>query len=219
MDFKQLLKFLTELKENNHKVWFDDNRKRYDELRKAWIEFVKESIAAIGVIDASVLHLEPKDCIFRINKDIRFSKDKSPYKTNFGMSLNPNGKKAEFMGYYLHVEPNNCFFAGGSYMPQPTTLAAIRQEIDYNLSDFEAILNNKTFNKLFGKLDGEQLTRPPKGYDVQNPALEYLKYKSFIGTRKFTDAEITAKSFNKEMLQSAATVKPLIDFIKVAVQQ
>lgn len=218
MNFNLLLQFLTELKENNHKVWFDDNRKRYDELRKEWIEFVKETIAAIGSVDASVLHLEPKDCIFRINKDVRFSKDKSPYKTNFGMSLNPNGKKAEFMGYYLHIEPNNCFFAGGSYMPQPATLAAIRQEIDYNFNQFESIVTAKVFKQYFGNLDGEQLSRPPKGYEADNPAIYYLKYKSFIGTRKLTQEEVMSKNFNKTILQTATAIKPLVDFIKESVQ-
>jgi uncharacterized protein (TIGR02453 family) len=219
MDFKKLLQFLTELKKNNHKAWFDDHRKQYEELRQEWIEFVKDSIAAIGTTDASVLHLEPKKCIFKINRDIRFSKDKSPYKTNFGMSLNPNGKKEEFMGYYLHIEPDNCFFAGGSYKPQPATLAAIRQEIDYNFKQFESIVTAKIFKKYFGTLDGEQLSRPPKGYEADNPAIHYLKYKSFIGTRKFTQEEVLSKNFNKTLLQTATALKPLLDFIRESVQQ
>jgi len=214
MDFNTLLKFLNNLKKNNNKEWFDKNRKTYDLLRLQWIDFTKLCINEIGKTDKDILYLEPKQCIFRINKDVRFSKDKSPYKTNFGINLNPGGKKSEFMGYYFHVEPNNIFMAGGSYMPTPITLAAIRQEIDYNAKKFGSIINNKTLKTYFKNLDGDKLTRPPKGYEPNNPMIEYLKHKSFIGTRNFTADEIAKPTLLKEIGKTARALKPLIDFIR-----
>lgn len=159
---------------------------------------------------------EPNHCIFRINRDIRFSKNKQPYKTNFGLSLSKTHKRDDFCGYYLHVEPGKSFAAVGSYMPQPAILAAIRQEIDYNTQVFEQIVQSPSFLKTFGKLDGEQLTRPPKGYTADNPALEWLRYKSFVGTKPISDEELTDKQFTKKLLRIFNTGKPLNDFLFVA---
>jgi uncharacterized protein (TIGR02453 family) len=218
MDFTKLQKFLTELKKNNNKEWFDANRNLYESLKKDWIAFTENCIVQVGEVDSRIANLEPKHCIFRINKDIRFSKDKTPYKTNFGMQLNPGGKKAEFMGYYLHIEPNQSFMAGGAYLPSPPTLSAIRQEIDYNGKSFLKVIENKKFVALFGNLDGEKLTRPPKGYDATNPLIEYLKYKSYIANRKLSNIELTEPKVMKVIKETAETMKPLIDFLSEARQ-
>ncbi len=217
MDFKHLLDFLARLSKNNTKEWFDANKKEYDSLRKEWIGFVGECITTIGSFDKRFASLDPKKCIFRINRDIRFSKDKSPYKNNFGMSLSLNDKKEEFCGYYLHIQPNNCFIAGGSYMPMPDTLAKIRQEIDYNLPAFKKIVLAKDFKSLFGEITGEKLVRPPKGYDAENPAIEYLKLKGFIAERKLTHKELSDAAFVKTFAETAKSIRPLIDFLSVAI--
>src|SRR6478752_7596525 len=112
MDFKPLLSFLTRLSKNNNKDWFDAHKKEYEALRKEWISFVSECITGVGAFDPAIASLDPKKCIFRINRDIRFSTDKSPYKNNFGMSLSAGGKSEDFCGYYLHIQPGNCFVAG-----------------------------------------------------------------------------------------------------------
>jgi uncharacterized protein (TIGR02453 family) len=182
MDFSELHQFLDELKRNNTKEWFDLNRKRYESLRKSWINFVNDLIIEIAKFDPDFVNLEGKDCIFRINKDIRFSKDKSPYKTNFGASINIGGKKEFAGGYYFHFAPDEIFCAGGTYMPSAEKLAAIRQEIDYIYDDFSSIVNARNVVKRFKSLGGEKLSRPPKGYEAANPAIEYLKMKSFIWT-------------------------------------
>ncbi len=218
MDFKRLLDFLNRLSKDNTKEWFDANKKEYETLRKEWVVFVGDCIAAIGSFDKRFAGLDPKKCIFRINRDIRFSKDKSPYKNNFGMSLSLNGKKDEFCGYYLHIQPNNCFIAGGSYMPMPDTLAKIRQEIDYNLPAFEKIVLAKDFKSLFGEISGEKLVRPPKGYEAENPAFEYLKLKGFIAERKITQKELTDPAFMKTLTGTTKSIKPLIDFLAAAIQ-
>lgn len=219
MDFKRLLTFLTKLNKNNQKEWFDANKKEYETLRKEWLQFVGESITTVGAFEPNILSLEPKQCIFRINRDVRFSADKSPYKTNFGMSLNPAGKKATFCGYYLHVEPGNIFVAGGSYMPPAEDLAKIRQEIDYNVDEFKAIVAATNFKKLFGAISGEKLVRPPKGYDAENPAVEFLKYKSFIAQRNLTETELVDTKFMKTFIQTTQAAKPLVDFLNEAVKQ
>ncbi|MFN9518686.1 MAG: DUF2461 domain-containing protein, partial [Bacteroidota bacterium] len=178
MDFKSLLSFLSRLSKNNTKEWFDAHRTEYDALRKQWLVFAQDMIHKTAAMDAHIAQLEPKQCIFRINRDIRFSKNKQPYKTNFGLSLSKTARRDDFCGYYLHVEPGKSFAAVGSYMPEPHILAAIRQEIEYNADSFQKIVTARSFKNAFGKLDGEQLTRPPKGYDADNAAIEWLKYKS-----------------------------------------
>ncbi|MES2780688.1 MAG: DUF2461 domain-containing protein [Bacteroidota bacterium] len=217
MDFKHLLDFLTRLNKNNNKEWFDANKKEYEALRKEWIAFVADSIQAFGAFDPKLLALEPKQCIFRINRDIRFSKDKSPYKNNFGMSLTVGGKKDEFCGYYLHIQPGACFIAGGAYQPMPDKLAAIRQEIDYNFDSFKKIVTAKEFKAQFGALSGDKLSRPPKGYDAENPAVDYLKHKGFIAQKKLDDKTIMDKNNMKELVKSAKTMKPMIDFLREAI--
>lgn len=216
MDFKPLLSFLSQLAKNNNKEWFDAHKKEYETLRKEWISFVGESITAVSAFDPAIASLDPKKCIFRINRDIRFSSDKSPYKNNFGMSLNPGGKNEDFCGYYLHIQPGNCFIAGGAYMPAPERLAAIRQEIDYNFPAFQKIVTSKPFTARFGALSGEKLVRPPKGYDAENPAVAFLKHKGFIVEHKVSDKEICDPAFMKMFIQSAQTMKPLLDFLNEA---
>lgn len=216
MDLKKVIGFLRQLNKNNNKVWFDLHRKEYELLRKQWIELAQMLIDAVGKFDPSVTSVEPKDCIFKINRDVRFSKDKSPYKTNFGIAINKGGKKAPFCGYYLHIEPSNCFIAGGAYMPEAAMLAAIRQEIDYNTDAFKKIISDKTFKKLFGSLSGEKLARPPKGYDASNPAIEYLKYKSFLAEMKLDEKSIGSETMGKTIIQGFRAMQPLVAFLQEA---
>jgi uncharacterized protein (TIGR02453 family) len=217
MDFKHLLDFLTRLSKNNNKDWFDSNKKEYESVRKEWLGFVADSITAVGAFDKQILLLEPKKCVFRINRDVRFSANKNPYKNNFGMSLNPAGKGAAFCGYYLHVEPGNSFVAGGAYQPMPPALAAIRQEIDYNFPAFKKIVSSKDFVAQFGALGGDKLVRPPKGYDATNPAVELLKHKGFIAQRKLSNAELQNPAFLKEFVKSTKSMKHLVDFLNQAI--
>ncbi len=216
MNLKLILSFLTNLQENNNKEWFDANRNTYEKARLEWINFATESIAAVGIFDKDIALLEPKKCIFRINRDVRFSKNKDPYKNNFGLSLNKGGKREDFCGYYLHLQPGASFIAGGAYGPMPDKLAAIRQEIDYNAKEFEAIINHKNFKKHFGTLGGEALQRPPKGYEADNPMINILKHKSFIAQYPLTDKEIFAPNFMENMLEKFKAMQPLIAFLNRA---
>jgi uncharacterized protein (TIGR02453 family) len=213
MDFKKLISFLEQLALHNNKDWFDQNRGTYTDLRTDWIQFVQDLIASIQAIDPSIGSIDAKNCIFRINKDVRFSKDKSPYKTNFGAIINKGGKKEMTSGYYIHIDPKEIFVAGGSYQPSPELLASVRQELDYNFDEFKGIVEHKNAVKLFGALNGEKLSRPPKGYTDDNPAISYLKHKSFIFVKNISTKDLFAKGFEKEVIHAFMEMKPLNDFL------
>ena len=211
------LKFLKDLKKNNNKPWFDANRKRYEEAKADFANFIQQVIDQHGKKDKTIANIKAKDCLFRINRDIRFAKDKSPYKTNFGASINKGGKKAfSTAGYYFHLEPGQCFVGGGIYQPGPEELKKVRQEIDYNFKDFKKIIGSKKFKSYYEDLDKSaefRLSRVPKGYGPNNPAVEYLKLKSYIAFVKLSDAELTSKTLVKKTSDAFATLQPLLDFI------
>jgi uncharacterized protein (TIGR02453 family) len=183
------------------------------------VDFVTRMIARMQAFDPTLAGLEAKHCMFRINRNIRFSKDKSPYKTNFGLSFSAGGKSAPSAGYYLHIQPGETFIGGGGWAPMPEHLAAIRQEIDYHFDDFKKILSAKEFKKYFGKLEGEKLTRPPKGYEADNPAAEYLKHKSFLMGHQVDEKQLTDKNFEKYCADVFKAMKPMIDFLNRAMDK
>lgn len=215
------IKFLKDLKKNNNKEWFDVNRKVYEAAKQDFEMLVQRIIEQHGKKDEDIASLKPKDCMFRINRDIRFSKDKSPYKTNFGASINKGGKKAMVAGYYFHCEPGNSFVGGGLWQPMPDDLKKVRQEIDYCFDEFSKILTSKKFKTVYGEMyKGEDvsLTRPPKGYDETNPAIEFLKLKSFIAMRKIDDADLTSNTLSKKIAESFEALQPLVKFINAALE-
>ena len=211
------IKFLKDLKKNNNKSWFDKNRKVYETAKADFAAFIQAVIDQHSKKDPSIKNLIAKDCMFRINRDIRFSKDKSPYKSNFGASINKGGRKAmNSAGYYFHLEPGNCFAGGGIYMPMPDELKKIRQEIDYNFSDFKKIISAKNFKSVFGDLDKSaefSLSRVPKGYLPDNPAAEYLKLKSYIAMIRIKDTDLTSKNLERKVVEAFKSLHPLIVFI------
>lgn len=213
------LKFLNSLKKNNNKPWFDENRKQYDVVRAEFMEMVSDIIKHIAKFEPAIGTQAAKDCVFRINRDVRFSKDKSPYKSHFSCYFNKAGKKSNGAGYYLHIEPGKSFAGGGIWMPEPQVLANIRQELDYNFKDFKKIIGNSRFKKTFagGVQSEENLIRPPKGYDEQNPAIEFLKMKSFIVSHPFTDAQVLSNNFVKDITATFAAMKPLVDYLNTAI--
>lgn len=210
------LKFLTSLKKNNNKPWFDANRKAYEAAKTDFAGFIDTVIEAYGKKDPSIAQLKAKDCMFRINRDVRFSKDKSPYKTNFGASINKGGKKSMTAGYYFHLEPGESFTGGGLYMAMPDQLKNIRQEIDYSWKEFHKIISTKQFKTVYGDLymgDDMKLVRPPKGYEADNPAIEYIKLKSWIGFHKLSNSDLTSNTLLKKTVTSFEVLKPLLDFL------
>ena len=214
------IKFLKDLKKNNNKPWFEKNKPIYLDAKEDIGLFVQQVIDGLGKIDADIATLQPKDCVYRIYRDVRFSKNKTPYKTNMGASFNKGGKKSPTAGYYFHCEPGNNLVGGGLWMPMPPELSKARQEIDYNFAEWKKIIGSRSFKKLFpeGLETEEILSRPPKGYEEGNPAIEYLKLKSFVVTRTLTDAEMQSKSGLKEVLKTFEAMKEFIGFLNRALE-
>jgi uncharacterized protein (TIGR02453 family) len=214
------LQFLKQLAKNNSKEWFDANRKKYEAAKADYIESVQKIINEFSKTDATLSSVEAKKCLFRINRDIRFSKDKSPYKTNLGASINAGGKISFNAGYYLHIQPGNSFVGGGVYQPMPDVLKKVRQEVDYNFDEFKKIISNKKFTAVYTKglsKEGElSLSRPPKGYDENNPAIEYIKLKSFIAMAPLTDEQIIDKKFESTVVKAFEALHPMIVFLNHA---
>lgn len=219
MKTEPVLQFLGELKENNHRDWMEKNKKVYEASRKYFEEMVAYLIKKTGEFDPAIVGLEPKNCLFRINRDIRFSKDKSPYKINFGASFQKGGKKTGLAGYYLHLQPEGeTFVGGGIYMPENDVLMRIRQEIDYNLEEYKGIIFGKAFQSHFGEVWGEKMKNPPKGYAKDHPAIELLKLKSYTGFHQYSDEEVKKSSFIDNVVEDFKAMKPFIDFLNRAVE-
>jgi len=214
---KSTLTFLSGLKLNNEREWFNNNRSRYEEARKNFEAFVQAVISEIVKFDPIYKGLEAKSCIFRINRDTRFSHDKSVYKTNFGAFMVRGGKKNgdRFPGYYFHIEPGSSFAAGGAYVPPTPWLNALREKIGENADELIRIVNNKEFKKYFGALDGEKLKTAPKGYPRDHPYIELLKMKSFLAYRSISDRELTSEGCFDLVVSSFRTMKPLHDFLTI----
>lgn len=214
-----ILKYLDNLQKNNNKPWFEKNRAVYEEVKSDFLSMVEKLIPAIAAFDPTIADQLAKNCTFRINRDVRFSKDKRPYKNNMAAYFNKAGKKGNGAGYYLHIEPGKSFAAAGIWMPEPGDLAKIRQEIDYNLEDWKKILSQSSFKKNFEKgLDmAETLSRPPKGYTDDNPALLFLKLKSFVIRHPIKDSEVIDKSFVKNVAKVFQTAYPLVGFLNTAI--
>ena len=179
-------------------------------------------IHELGKTDPGIATLTAKDCMFRINRDVRFSKNKAPYKSNMGASFVAGGKKSILSGYYFHLEPGGqSFVGGGLYMAEPDKMKKIRQEIDYNWDAFRKIIQNKKFVAQYGDLqkgEGLSLSREPKGYEKDNPAIDYIKLKSWIATTSITDAELTDKQLLKKINAAFHALQPLVVFLNRALQ-
>jgi uncharacterized protein (TIGR02453 family) len=215
------LKFLKQLGKNNDKSWFDANRKTYETARQEYIDLIDQVIKGLKKTDPAIGEQTGKSCLFRINRDIRFSKDKSPYKTNFGASINAHGRSSMMPGYYVHLEPGKSFVGGGLYMAEPAMIKKIRQEIDYCFDEFKTILNAPAFKKSYGDLyagEDVKLVRVPQGYEKDNPAAEYLKLKSWIVMRPVTDEEMKSPKAASMLIGHLEAMQPLLKFLNKALE-
>ena len=212
--------FLKALKKNNNKPWFDKNREKYNAAKYNLEEFVALLLQKMVLFDEDMKELTAKNCTFRINRDIRFSKNKTPYKINLSASFNRGGKKSIYGGYYFHLQPGgNSFVGGGLWMPEPENLKKLRQEIDYCFPEFKKIIGAAAFKKYYGELEKDEkqmLVNIPKGYDKENPAVDYLRMKSYIATKNLSDEEILSPKLADEVIQSFKALMPLVKFINRA---
>src|SRR6185369_14089604 len=199
------LKFLRALKKNNNKPWFDKHRKEYEAAKIDFENFIQSVIDKHSKNDVDLKGLVAKKCIFRINRDVRFSKDKSPYKTNLGASMDKGGKRSGLAGYYFHLEPGKSFLGGGIWMPQPDALKKLLQEIDYGFDEFRKIVESKKFRSIFKEMysgEGMQLAKVPQGFEKDNPAVEYLKFKSWLVLTDIPDSLLTSKDLLKRTVDA-----------------
>lgn len=213
------LAFLKQLAENNNREWFQKNKAGYDAARQDALALTTDIIKGLAKIDPVIpAELEAKNCLMRVYRDIRFSKDKTPYKTNIGIAISATGKNFNGAGYYLHIEPSKSFVAAGHWMPAPEHLKAIRQEIDYNGSEFRLILADKKFMEHFGSLSTEdKLKTVPKGYNSDHPDIEFLKLKSFTASASLTNAELQKPGAAKHIVDMFASLGPLMVFLRNAI--
>ena len=208
------LQFLRNLEKNNNREWFNENKTLYQEAQQDVISFVEKLIEEMADFDEEMGKLEAKKSVFRIYRDTRFSKDKTPYKTNFGAGLGM-GKGNKISGYYLHIEPGKSFLAGGVYKPEPTVLKTIRQEISAFGDEFKAILEQDEFRNYFRGLSVEdKLKKVPQGFEKDHKMAEYLKLKHFIVTHPVSDDQLLSENAVKEFTKIFKAMKPLNDFLQ-----
>jgi len=213
---RSTLDFLRDLRKNNDRDWFHENRTRYIEAKSNYESFIQAVIERITAFDPILKGLEASSCTYRINRDIRFSNDKTLYKTHMGAFIVRGGKQNgdRFAGYYIHIEPgNNSMIAGGAYMPPAPWLRMIREKIDEQGDRFRKITENKEFMNFFGDIEGEKLKTAPKGFPKDHPLVELLKMKSYLVARIIPDKEVTDTGFFELIIKGAKIMKPLNDFL------
>lgn len=218
MVIKNVIQFLTELSLNNNKEWFNENKQTYLNLKQEFEVFVNLILGEISKFDKELSGIQAKECVYRIYRDIRFSPDKTPYKTNFGAYMVKGGRKSGFAGYYLHIEPKNIFLAGGIYMPVPQVLKAIRDDIFNNTDEFKEIINEKKFREYFNSVTGSKLSSAPKGYPKDFKDIDLLKFKDYNVSTEVSIEKITDKNFIPFVSDVFKTMVPFNRFLNHAVE-
>src|SRR5690606_34438631 len=215
---KDIISFLEHLRDNNNKEWMEANREWYLKAKADLLEVVGRILHRMVAFEPGFAGLEPKDCIFRQNRDLRFTPDKRPYKNNMSAYFAQGGKKSQYPGYYLHIEPGGSFLGAGVYSPSPEILKKIRQEIDYSGQELSLLLQNREFNATFGEIKGERLKTPPKGYSSDHPFLHFLKMKHFIVSKSLSNTDIRSPGFAEKTVKNFFRMKPFNDFFAKAME-
>lgn len=210
---KSIYQYLLNLRENNNRDWFHANKDQYNQAKKDFEQFIELSIEQIKIIDPSVAGNNPKDCIFRIFRDVRFSNDKRPYKTNFGAFIARGGRKSKYGGYYIHIEPEECFLGGGCYMPESKTLKAIREEIFHHPEEFKNIIEIPNFINHYPELYGDKLKTAPRGYAKDFEHIKLLNYKHYAVSKSISDEIVNSDKFPIAIQEAFEALHPLNQFL------
>ena len=217
---KTTLRFIATLQQHNNREWFQQNKSFYDDARLDFTSFLDSMLKEAASFEPIAVNQTGKDLAFRFYRDVRFSANKNPYKDHFGAYLAEGGKKSINPGYYLHLSPHDqSFIAAGLWMPPSAPLKAVRQEIDYNLTQFKSILKDPDFSNFFGKIEGEKLKTNPKGYTADNPAIEYLRHKSWMVMHALPDGMVTSDALLGVCLQAIKLAQPFIGFLMHPMQE
>ena len=213
IDLKPVLDFLSRLQKNNNKTWFEGNRPAYEKAKEQFEAFVDQLIIGLGSVE-DLGGITAKDCVMRIYRDIRFSKDKSPYKLSMSASIGPGGKKSTRLTYYLHIEPPGAsIIAGGLHAPDSAQITKFREAIDRDAKPFKDVVNNKAFKHNFGAVEGEKLKTSPKGFDRDHPEIELLRLKEVVAVQRLTDAKVLSPNFNGHVIDTFTAMKPFLDYL------
>ncbi|SRR6266545_4202470 len=213
-DLRPVLDFLSDLEQNNERDWFERNRVAYQRARGVFELFVDDLIGELSAFE-DLGGIAARDCLFRIYRDVRFSQDKSPYKTSMSASIAPGGRRFAEIPYYIHVEPHDrSFLAGGAYAPSPEQLAAIRQSIDADAGALREAIGGQAFGGAFGALAGERLKTAPQGYARDHPAIDLLRHKQFVARRPFADGDVLTPDFLARVANACRALKPLLDVLR-----
>lgn len=214
-----VLQFLRGLKENNTKEWFNDHRSDYEKAKEQMLFFTDLIIQEVRRFDSNIPAISAKDCLFRIFRDVRFSKDKSPYKTNMGSFIAPGGRKSELAGYYVHFEPGGSFIGGGVWCPEPNVLKSIRQEIYESPDSFSEVLDDVDFKSLFPEIMGERLKTAPKGFDKEFEHLDLLRYKSYAFGCSLSDEEVLGEDLVDRVVDSFRQLSHMNNYLNDAIEK
>ncbi len=215
---KQSLGFLSDLARNNNREYFISQKPRYDRYKQNYLQLAAAFISELEHIDPTLGMLEPKDCTFRINRDIRFSQDKTPYKTNMAIWISPGHKKENLAGFYVHIEPGKSFLAAGLYWPDASQLRQVRNELAFFHEDLRQIISDWDGVYQIDRAPGHTLKTSPKGYDKDHPALEFLQLKSFTVTHKLTDEQVLAPDFVEQTTAHFKKLAPFVAFLNRPLQ-
>lgn len=216
----ETLNFIAEVAQNNNREWFADNKGRYELAKLDIYAFVEQLIPIVAAIDPEFsIDTSAKKCLMRIYRDVRFSKNKDPYKSNYGISFDVKGRGVSSPDYYLHIQPGKSFFGVGFWIPESAILKKIREEIDYNTSEFLDIIHADGFKNLFQLSKDDTLKNAPKGYEVDHPQIELLKLKSFIAVMPVKNEELLAPGIVDKLKTAFEAVYPFVVFLRNAVVQ
>lgn len=216
---KKVLEFLTDLSANNNREWYHANKDRYNESREKILFLTEVLINEIRKFDREIPALDPKDCVFRIFRDVRFSNDKRPYKTNFGAFISKGGRKGLFSGYYFHVDPEGSFAGGGVYMPAAEPLKAIRAYMADHGAEFLEIINNDNFKATYPEMFDDQLKTAPKGFPKDHEFIDLLKYKSFVFSHSLSKSDLMKDNFIEQIVDSFQKLHPINAFLNEAIEK
>lgn len=217
-DLQPIFTYLKKLKKNNSKAWFDENRAEYDRARGLFEGFIDQMIDAVVVNDGTRV-VSARDCMFRLNRDVRFSKDKSPYKTNFSAVVGPGGRKSTDSGYYVSLEPGNqSMIAGGMHMPTPDQLARFREAVAADSTPLRKIVAARKFKEMFGDLHGSRLATAPKGYDKGHPDIDLLRLKEVTVVHQIDDVDVVKPQFLRHAVKVCSAMGPFLDYLSASLQ-